>query len=252
MVWVGVVLIVIAAGLFLGAQNQEKRRGVLATTETETVATLQSMAQDMGVGRLRHLSAVRGIIRCESPLQSELAETPCVYYSFQVERETEETYYTTDSKGQKEKRTRRTFTTVNQNQRRVPFWIEDASGQIKVLPDSAEMISETVLSNYEPAGSRTQFQVGKVKLNWQQGGVLGYRMREEAIPLDRELFVLGEVVDQDGELVVQKPSKERMIISLKPKDSLVQDAGSSAKGLKIGSAVTGAIAIVVIVIALLG
>ncbi|NJK72574.1 MAG: hypothetical protein HC926_04610 [Synechococcaceae cyanobacterium SM2_3_60] len=225
---------------------------MLATTETETVATLQSMAQDMGVGRLRHLTAVRGAIRCESPLQSELAEVPCVYYSFQVERETEETYYTTDAKGKKEKRTGATFTTVNQNQRRVPFWIEDASGQIKVLPDSAEMISETVLSNYEPAGSRTQFQIGKVKLNWQQGGVLGYRLREEAIPLDRELFVLGEVVDQDGELVVQKPSKERMIISLKPKDNLVQDAGNSAKGLKIGSAVVGVVAIVVIIIGALG
>ncbi len=194
---------------------------------------------------------MRGAIRCDSPLQSELAEIACIYYSFQVERETEEVYFTTDAEGRKEKRTRNTFTTVNQNQRRVPFWLEDGSGRLRVLPDAAEMISETVLSNYEPAGSRSQFQIGTVKLNWQQGVVLGYRMREEAIPLDRELFVLGEVVDQDGELVLQKPSKERMIISLKPKDSLVEAASHSAQGLKVGSAVVGAIAIIVIVISAL-
>ncbi|HEQ71669.1 MAG TPA: E3 ubiquitin ligase, partial [Spirochaetia bacterium] len=83
---------------------------------------------------------------------------------------------------------------------------------------------------------------------------LGYRYEEEAIPVGKNLYVLGEAVDAGGELAIQKPAdkKAKFIISVKSEEELVRKAQSSMTALWVIGAICGAAGVTVTVLSLLG
>lgn len=256
--WIfGLVLLAVAAGLAWGYRAKRRRLGRIVSTEIYTVEHLrqlaESMAEGFGSGSLRFPAGVRGTARCAEPLVSELAEVPSVYYSMRVQREYEATEASTGADHRVEEKTRRGSDQVAHNQRSIPFHVEDATGSLRVDPSGARFIAEKTLSRFEPATPATRtLKAGSFTFELpaaEPGGskTLGYRFEEEAVPVGREVFVLGDVTDPEGELRIVGPESEGdLLVSLKSRSQVIRDLGRGANGMKIAAIVCAALGLLLV------
>lgn len=248
--WVfGILALLAGGGLWYAYTVQKRRLALLQSTETATVAHLQeltaSMADGVGAGSLLYRTEVKGKVRCDAPLRSELAEQPCIYYTMQVTHEYEETYYERDQQGRNVQRTRHGTETVASNTRFVPFMVEDSTGQIPIVPEGASFIAETVLSRFVP---QEELHGGTLRMGqWtgQAPGIrssdrqtLGYRYEEEAIALGRDIYVLGEATDREGKLCIMRPHDQSdLLISVKGEEQLAREGSNTMTLCLIGAMV---------------
>ncbi|HUV07248.1 MAG TPA: E3 ubiquitin ligase family protein [Spirochaetia bacterium] len=262
---IGVVLVVLGAGLWLGAGTQKKRLAQVRGTETSTAKELKSLsdavAEDIGSGSFNRVTEVKGKVVCDNPLVSELAQAACVYYSMKVSREYEETRWETDSNGNRTSRVQRGSEAVASNARSVPFFVEDATGKVKVDPAGASFVAEKSLSRFDSGDPQgTTLRIGGFSLSLQglslaaNRRTLGYRYEEDAVPVGREIYVLGEAIDSGGELRIVKPKEKatKFIVSLKSEEELERGAESASRGLAIGAVVSAAAGIGILVLTLAG
>jgi hypothetical protein len=261
---IGIALMALGIGLFIARSVQANKLLQIKGTETSRVKDLADLAgevaREMGAGSFNQVTEIKGKAVSDAPLTSELAQAACVYYSMRVTREYEEMVWETDANGNRVQRTRRGQETVAQNVRSTPFRADDGSGLILVRPDGAQMIAEKAFSQFQPGDVQgTTLTFGR--LNFNLGGLnlggrrtLGYRYEEEIIPLGRELYILGEVVDAGGELAVQKPSdkKGRFIISCKSEEELVRGTASAITALLVTGLISGIGGAALLVLALTG
>jgi hypothetical protein len=259
---IGAVLVLGALGLFLGSGSQKKKLLQIQGTETSTAKQLADLAADVGkeigAGSFNQVSEVKGTIECARPLSSELSGTSCVYYSMSVTREYEETYWETDSQGNRQRRTRRGSESVASNSRSCAFEVRDATGTITVEPDGAKFVDEKVFSQFDAGAGGSlsfgsfRFTVGSLLMGDRR--TIGFRLEESAIPVGRQVYVLGEAVDTDGRLRIQKPAKKgaAFMVSLKSEEQLVKGAKGLSSGLRIAGIVAAAAGAVIIVLWILG
>lgn len=257
----GIFMLAIAVGLFFWRKSALDKvlqlKAITARKIGELTDMAKALAKDMGKGHYGETVEVQGKIVCDKPLLAELSKQPCIYYRAEVKREYEETKVVTDSQGQQKNETRRCNETLSSNKRSVPFYIEDETGKIEVLPDQADIDEQKSLSKFEPE-SGLLMQGNTVSIGGfsiavgnpgQQGTrrTLGYQMDEWTLPADTQAFVIGEVTDSEGRLVIRKPSEKgkRFIISARSKEALVQSTESTAKWLMVGSVACLAIGIIV-------
>lgn len=264
--WIfGVIFILISVALAMVYVSNRKKLALMEKTETSTVEFLEtlskSMSDDVGGGSLRYFTEVRGKIRCEDPLVSELAETSCVYYFMKVEREYEETYFEEDSEGRREEKTRSVRDTVAQNTRSVPFMLEDATGKIKIMPEDAEIIAEEIYSRFEPSENmdsdfRRKAWI-KAEDHYDHEGpgrrTIGYHYFEEALETGREVYIMGEASDKVGTLCMVSPGEKnkRFIISSKGEEALMEEGRSAMVWSMVGSLACGLIGIVLVIISVI-
>lgn len=221
----------------------------MRTVDTLPAAELhdlcQKVAAELGAGSFRQAAEVKGIIRCDAPLRSQLAGVDCVYFDAKVTQEYEETYTTTDNQGKRVRRTRRGSEVMSRATSAVPFFVEDASGRMEVHPEGAEFIAESVASRFDTShADRSTLSFGQFSLNLTSAAtgrrVLGYRYEESAIPLQRDIYVLGEASDGEGRLRIQKPeAKLPFLISLKSEAQLTESARRWSIGFRVGAALAG-------------
>jgi hypothetical protein len=263
----GVVLLIVGVVLFFLRRSQEGKLQAITSTESATVGQLTQAANELAgqkgqAGGFRRLVDMSGTIRNEKPLTSEIAQQPCVYYKMTVWREYEETYWETNSQtNEQERKTRRSSDVVSSNSQRLPFYLEDATGRIPVNPEGADIDAIKVVDRFEPADTMVAIgNIGSFRLDvnlpsWGNTNhrVLGYKFEESILPMDRQVYVLGEAVDADGRLALQKPSEKgkKFIISLKSEEELIRSAGSSIRWLTAGAAGSGAIGVILIVVGLI-
>src|SRR5215472_7473106 len=166
--WVLTILLMLAGGgLFYASLNARKKLDAMAGVETSTIAGLQKLhgevAKEIGPGSFAQVVEIKGMTGCDQPLESEIAKTPCAYYSMRVIREWEETYSEYNAQTQRyERKTRSGSDIMAQNIRMVPFWVRDPTGEITVNPAGAEIEGEQVVDRFQPEGSRGQ--VGAITL----------------------------------------------------------------------------------------
>ncbi|MBN1797043.1 MAG: E3 ubiquitin ligase family protein [Spirochaetales bacterium] len=250
--FIGIGLVAGAIALFVAYSFQSKKLFQIKSTETSQINELKeissAVATDIGGGSFNQITEVKGKAVCDNPLTSELAKAKCVYYSMSVTREYEETYWDTDANGNRIQQTRRGSDSVAHNTRSTPFYIQDATGNIKVNPDGASFVTEKAYSRFEPGEVRgTSLRIGGLTINLgsitqsSQRRTIGYRYEEEIIPLNRVLYVLGEAADASGELCMQKPAKKgsKFIISVKSEEELIRSAKGSMTVLLILSLIAG-------------
>jgi hypothetical protein len=248
----GIILGIIALALGFNAFHQRRKAAALSSVVRRDIEFLQELASSMReTGFKNYLSMVKGKIRCDAPLHSELSKTPCVYYRMSVTRETRETYDSTDAQGKTETKTRTLREVVASNQRAVNFYLNDGTGEIRVEPNAAEFIGEQVLSRYEaaaPSAPVASLQWGDFQLSLPQtqNQVLGYALEETAIPLSSELYVIGSVSEQAGELYLSK-GKEQFLISVKSDSELLQQRQNNAKWSLIIAVVLAVAAVLVFI-----
>jgi hypothetical protein len=264
--FVGIGLFVLAVILFAISLSQKNKLYQMQATETFTAKSLLESASDVageiGAGSFNQITEIKGKSVCENPITSELAQKDCVYYSMRITREYEEDYWDTDAEGRRTRKTRKGSDTVASNVRSTSFYIEDATGKIKVNPDGCLAVTEKVMSKFEPGERRTgRMKIGRFSIDFGglspvSGGrrTIGYRYEEEIIPLGRDLYVLGEATDKSGEVQLAKPDdkKKKFIVSVKSEEMLVKSAKSASKGLMIGATVSAVAGTVIIVLNAIG
>jgi hypothetical protein len=255
----GIVLALAALGLYFGSKSQRKKLGQMEEAQTYTAKELSELAaevgKEIGPGSFNQISEIKGTIECGDPLLSELSQTPCVYYSMNVTREYEETYWEQDSNGNQVQRTRRGSESVASNRRSLPFLVRDATGTILVEPDGASFVDEKVFSQFEQgARSGSPYSFGRFSFDaspfMAAGGrrTIGFRFEESAIPVGRAVYVLGEVIDRNSRLRMAKPDQKgkSFIVSLKSEEEMKKGAQAGAKGLSIASLVLAILGIAVL------
>lgn len=260
MLIIGSLFVLIAFAFVIAYLVQKRKYGVIRATPTFSVASLQSLSDDLAArgeaGSLRFITEVKGRVGCDHSLTSELTETACVYYRMKVDWEFEEIFYEEEG-GKRIEHKREREETLAENKESVPFWIEDETGRINIDPEGAELIAEETLSRTEDDEGLPDEEVrmGRFameapwKTNDEEQRPKEYRFEEEAIPIGSEVYVLGEAVDSDGVLRVQKPLRGgKFIISTRREESLLREGKLTMIGLILGAIVFGLVGLAMIVI----
>jgi E3 Ubiquitin ligase len=177
------VLMWAAAGVLLYfRRRQSSKTGLMRDTETSAAARVAAMAAGTPV-------EVKGTLRCEEPLTSEMAGRECAYYVSRVIREYRETER--DADGDLE--TRRRSAVVSESERFAPFFVEDPSGMVGVRGEGAEVDALEVANRFEEReDDGPGFKIGGVTVQMGEGQqTLGYRHVEHVLPVDAPVYVLG-------------------------------------------------------------
>lgn len=159
------------------------------------------------------LVEVKGTLRCEKPLTSELAGRPCAYYRTWIDR-----LYDEDDVPRTVERSE----TVASNVELVPFFVEDGTGRVMVTPNGADVDAQSVHSRFEAVPARGRRTLGGKGLRLDYSfGTRGYRFREEILPIDGPIYVLGAVTSDGG---IGRPSDDAreagFIISCRSEEAL--------------------------------
>ena len=207
----------VAAWVAVGVLLYFRRKSLGKTEAMRRVETSTSMdVAGMAPGTTVE---VKGTLRCESPLESEMAGKTCAYYLSQVIREYQETER--DADGDLE--TRRRSEVVASNEQFAPFAVEDDSGAVGVRGEGAEVDALEVMDRFErDAGGAGSISLGGLTFNLgERERTIGSRHVESILPVDAPVYVLGAVQD-DGEIGAPPPGDDegRFLISHRSEEQL--------------------------------
>ncbi|MBI3965032.1 MAG: E3 ubiquitin ligase family protein [Chloroflexi bacterium] len=243
LVFLGLVFCGVGGALLYFSRTTQAKAALIGAVATSGAGTVAS--------RPGELVEIKGTLRCQSPLTSELSQSACAYYSAAMTREYEEQERDSDGGWRTVERSQ----TMASNSRGVPFWVEDATGSVWVRPDGAEVDAWPVLDRFDQsaAGPGINVSLGGVAINFGSGDgrTLGYRYRESILPLDQPVYVLG-VVQSNGVVGPPQPGRkdQRFIISYRSEEALTQSFSSSAQWLTYGAIGAFALGAVLILIGL--
>jgi hypothetical protein len=240
--WIaGVILLLIAIGCVMALWYQQSKLNRMKHTETRSAqdltGTARAVAAEIGSGAFAELTEVKGIVRCQAPLTSELAKIPCVYYHMTITRQYEETYHERDQQGRMVTRTREGSDEVASHTRLTLFQIEDQTGRITIDPTDSQLTTEKVYTRFEPG---SQLDAAYAIITGAGSRTLGYEYEEWAIPVGHQLYVLGEATDASGELRVQRPADkgQHFIVSTRSEEALTARATTIIRVLQVSVVVT--------------
>lgn len=199
--------------------------GVLLYCRGKQLDKMKSMSQveTSGCAEVPGLSAgtpveVKGTLRCEQPLRSEMAQKECAYYISRVVREYEEPDRDDDRAGSD-----RRSETLASNEQFAPFVVEDETGTVGVRPEEAEIDALQVMNRFERDTGGAGITLGGLTVNLgNRERTIGYRYEESILPVEEPVYVLG-VVREDGEIGAPRPAEEeeqRFIISYRSEEQL--------------------------------
>src|SRR5918997_1903731 len=243
------IIFLVAGGALLYFRGRTKQKAALmGQTETSGAADVSSLAPGT-------LVEVKGTLRCEEPLTSEMAGERCAYYSSQVVREYLERDYDDDDDVGSDRRSE----VVAQNEQFAPFTVEDETGSVPVGAEGAEVDARQVVNRFErnTGGEGPSITLGGATINLGGGErTLGYRYTESILPVDAPIYVLG-TVREDGRIGAPAPDAEgrRFVVSHRSEEALGQSLGKTVLWLGVGgiaSIVLGFVLLVVGIFALVG
>jgi hypothetical protein len=190
------IIFLVAGGvmLYFRRRNQQKA-GLMSQTQTTNSSAIASLAPGT-------LVEVKGTLRCEEPLTSEMAGKTCAYYVATVTREYLERDHDDDDAGSD-----RRSAVISQNEQFAPFSVEDATGSVPVNAEGAEVDARQVVNRFErnTGNEGPSISIGGATLNIGGGErTIGYRYTESILPVDAPVYVLG-TVQEGGEIGAPPP-----------------------------------------------
>jgi E3 ubiquitin ligase len=239
------VIFVVAGVVLLYFRNRTKRKSALMS-QTET-----SNASEVGGIAPGTLVEVKGTLRCEEPLTSEMAERTCAYYSSTVTREyLRPDYDDDDNDVGSDRRTE----IIAQNVQFAPFMVEDDTGLVGVHAEGAEIDARQVVNRFDRnTGNEGTFSLGGITVNLGGGErTIGYRYTESILPVDESIYVLGAV--QEGGVIGAPHADEkdhRFVVSHRSEEAHTQSLGKTALWLGVGGAASLVVGVVLLVVGIL-
>ena len=237
------VIFFVAGGVLLYFRNRTKQKSALMSqTETSNASDVNGIAPGT-------LVEVKGMLRCEEPLTSEMAEKMCAYYSSTVTREYLRPDHDDDNVGS-DRRTE----TIAQNVQYAPFVVEDDSGSVPIDAEGAEVDARQVMNRFDRnTGNEGPFSLGGVSVNLGGGErTIGYRYTESILPVDESVYVLGTV--QEGGGIGSPTSGEeghRFVVSHRSEEAHAQSLGKTALWLGVGGAAALVLGVVLLVVGII-
>jgi hypothetical protein len=235
------IIFLVAGGVLLYFRNKNKQKAALmGQTETTGAADVSGIAPGT-------LVEVKGTLRCEEPLTSEMAERSCAYYISTVTREYLEEDYGDDDNGSD-----RRSEILSRNEQFAPFSVEDETGSVPVNAEGAEVDADEVMNRFERDASGLSIAGIPIQIGDSER-TLGYRYTESILPVDAPVYVLGTV--QEGGAIggPAEQTGQRFVVSHRSEEELGQSLGKMVLWLGVGgiaALVVGAILLVVGIIVL--
>jgi hypothetical protein len=239
------VIFLVAGGVLLYFRNRTKQKSALMSqTETSSAPAVSGLSPGT-------LVEVKGTLRCEEPLTSEMAEKTCAYYSSTVTREyLRPDYDDDDNDVGSDRRTE----VMAQNEQSAPFEVEDESGSVAVDAEGAEVDARQVMNRFDRnTGNEGTFSLGGVSINLGGGErTIGYRYTESILPVDAPVYVLG-TVREDGGIGAPQSGEEghRFVVSHRTEEALGQSLGQTVLWLGVGGAGALVLGVVLLVIGII-
>jgi hypothetical protein len=235
------VIFLVAGGVLLYFRNRTKQKSALmGQTETSNASDVAGIAPGT-------LVEVKGTLRCEEPLTSEMADRTCAYYSSTVTREYLRPDYDDDNDAGSDRRTE----IIAQNVQFAPFMVEDDTGFVGVHAEGAEVDARQVVNRFDRnTGNEGTFSLGGMTVNLGGGErTIGYRYTESILPVDEPVYVLGTV--QEGGTIGAPRSEEeghRFVVSHRSEEAHTQSLGKTALWFGVGGAASLVLGVVLLVI----
>ncbi len=220
MIYAGIVCLGLGALIVLIGQRKKKTQTAMMAAKAVPVSQVQPNTQ----------VEVQGTVLCQQPLRTPNSQRECVYYEYKVEREEPQR----DARGQ----TRAVWRTISNDSQRVPFYIQDQSGQIAVYPDQAKIDAQ----NFGQQDMGTVNITGGLTI-----GMAGYRTRssEQALVVNGPAYIYGYATEGPNGLVLRKGTGD-FIISYKTEEQMEKSIGRSAMFMKISGIVLILVGIVLV------
>ena len=214
--WIGLVIAVIALYASLRACRRRRLIDNLPTSKTQGVF----------IG----LVELKGTVECEQPLESYLAQAPCVYYSFEIEERWSRMVTETESDGKGGSRTvtreESGWTTVDTRTESTPFYIKDDTGHLLVRPEGARIEAAGVFS--ETCTPLNGLYYGKGPASGIMDSDHVRRFTETIIPLQAPLFVVGQARERKDIVapeIAADPQASEFLISVRSQEQVSSGLG---------------------------
>lgn len=234
------VIFVVAGIVLLYFRNKNKQKAALIDqTQTSSASDVSGLAPGT-------LVEVKGTLRCEEPLSSEMAGEKCAYYSSKVIREYMERDYDDDDVGSD-----RRSEVVAHNEQFAPFVVEDSTGTVAVNAERAEMDAKQVVNRFERnTGSEgPSISLGGTTIHLGGGErTLGYRYTETILPVDAPVYVLGTVQQGGGIGTPSGDEEHRFVVSHRSEEALGQSLGKTVLWLGVGGIASIAVGVVLLAV----
>src|SRR5919107_4977817 len=128
----------------------------MSQTETSSASDISGLAPGT-------LVELKGMLRCEEPLTSEMAEKTCAYYSSTVTREYLRPDYNDDDN---DVGSDRRSEVMAQNVQFAPFVVEDESGSVSGGGGGAEVDARQVVNRFDrDTGNEGSISLGGMTIN---------------------------------------------------------------------------------------
>ena len=179
----GLIGIILAAACLVGAFLALQRKRIIDDLPT-------SKTQGVFIG----IAELLGTAESDSPFTSHFAGIRCVHYSWQIEEHWSKTVTETitDNKGHMQTRTRTEsgWKQIAAGGESAPFYLQDDTGVIRIVPEGAKIQSKSVFSVTCQANDPLYF--GQGPLDEIPHTTHRRRFIETALPLHTRLYVLGQ------------------------------------------------------------
>ncbi len=245
----GLVLLVAAGAGFYFMRHTRSELHAMIGAETLPVPqleTLRAASDEIGnQGGFRKQCEVVGAAHPNphGPLTSELSKTECVWYEYKVVRQYERTEYRDGRR-----RTHRSSETVASHTSGDGYALRDQQGTlIGVDPTGTQPDQpDKIVDRFEPYQQQSQSAFGiQLPAMFDSNNTIGYKYEEWAIQPGKQLYILGEVHDKFGPLVIGSPEDGgHYIISTRSEDELRSHRSQRHNMLRIGILVAAPLGLV--------
>ena len=217
---VGGLAVWVAVGFILNsARKQWRKTGLMRRVETSRAFEVASLPVGTPV-------EVKGTLRCEEPIKSEMTNHECAYYLSQVIHEYNVREYDSDGDLQIRRRTE----VMASSERFAPFVVEDDSGMVGVRGEGAEVDALEVMNSFQNNTGEGDVTLGGLTVHLGGGpSTIGYRYVEGILPVDALVYVLG-VRGEDGGIVAPtvEGGEKGFLISHRSEEQLEKKYRNSA------------------------
>lgn len=265
MLWVGLILLAVAALLFFLSKRSENKVHYVKATETSKIGAIEKLvaevAADMPDGQAtgyKDYVELKGKVVCDEPVVGELSDMSGAIVETEVIRVAERREETRDAQGNIRTEWKRHEETVSSNRREAPFAIDDGTGRLRVTPKGSKgvelvkAVERFQQGNDSGFGSgqvtlsmgRFQMSVGSGRWDLSSSRTLGYRFVERVLPVGKPVYAIGEVAATEDEGLVLRPptdddKKKPFMLSPRTEEEIIKASEKSARILRIIAIILG-------------